>query len=324
MSKAVVLGVDGGNTKTDVVAAALDGRPLAFLRGDGSNSHGPGGAEGCIDVVAELVAAAGLDDPAVHGAFFICGADVPDDVAALQSALSERSWVREATVANDAFALLYTAGGADAVAVVCGGGMNCIGRTSDGRVSRRSTLGWETGDWGGAEDVGREALHHAVRAEDLRGPDTALVDAVRTHFGMTTALEVGEAVHYRRLPQTRLGELAPLVVAAAEEDAVAAQILDRLAGELVLLVRRASRDLDLSGREFDVVLGGGMFEGRFRERFAARLHETLARASVIVPDIPPAAGAALAALEAVGAPASAASTLRAAFAAGYPPQVVHG
>ena len=319
----VVLGVDGGNTKTDVVAATVEGEPIAYLRGGPSNSHGSAGAAGCIAVVAALVSAMPLDGAADYGAFFLCGADVPDDVAELRSVLERQAWVRSASVENDTFALLHSAAVRDGVAVVCGGGINCVGKTSAGRVSHYSALGWETGDWGGAEGLGREALHHAARAEDGRGRDTALVDVVRGHFDASSVLAVGEDVHYRRLSPTRLGELAPLVVAAADADAVAGEIVQRLVDEVVLLVVRAARDLELSGRPFDVVLGGGVFDGALRARVARALAQRLPDARPIAPTIPPAAGAAVAALAAVRAPAAATARLRAAFEDGYAPRIVH-
>ncbi len=41
----VIVGADGGNTKTELVAATVDGELLALVRGPGSNSHAAGGAE---------------------------------------------------------------------------------------------------------------------------------------------------------------------------------------------------------------------------------------------------------------------------------------
>ena len=78
----------------------------------------------------------------------------------------------------------------------CGGCLNCVGRRADGRVYRPPTLGWETGDWGGAEPLGREALHHAARAEDGRGPATALAELVRGHFGLPTVAGILDASYY--------------------------------------------------------------------------------------------------------------------------------
>src|SRR4051812_24242069 len=216
MGVSVVVGVDGGNTKTDVAVATLDGEVLASVRGPGSNSHGLGSA-GAVAVIASLVDGVAFERPAAHGAFFLCGADVEQDIAELSAEIEARSWTRAATVDNDTFALLRAGSDRpDAVAVICGAGINCVGRRADGRVARYPSLGWETGDWGGAEALGREALSLAARGEDGRGPRTSLAELVRAHFELPSAVAVGEAVHYGRLGSVRLGELAPAIVAASE------------------------------------------------------------------------------------------------------------
>ena len=293
----VVLGVDGGNSKTDVVLASTDGEPLAWVRGPGSNSHAPGGAAGCVAVIAALVERLPFEQPTERAAFFLCGADVAEDVAELTAEIAARAWARELTVDNDTFAVLRAGTDRpDAVAVVCGSGINCVGGNAAGRAARYPALGWETGDWGGAEALGREALFVAARAEDGRGEATALVDLVRAHFERPTAVAVGEDVHYRRLRPPRLGELAPGVVAtAAGGDAVAHALVQRLADEIVLLVRRALTDLRL--READVVLGGGMLasgDGLLHELVVAELPDG---ARPVTPELPPVAGAVLEALD---------------------------
>ena len=321
-----VIGVDGGNTKTELVVAGDDGEPLVYLRGPGSNSHSLG-AEGSVDVIARLVDRAQLDGVADHGAFFLCGADVPRDIAELTDALAARRWVRSPHVDNDTFALLRSGTSApNAIAVVCGAGINCVGRANDGRIARYPSLGWETGDWGGSEPLGRDVLFHAARAEDGRGEPTALVALVKSHFGAESVAAVGEDVHYGRVHQPRLGELAPKVVAAAEAgDAVARGLLERLADEIVLLAAKALRDLDLLEREADVVLGGGMLRpgtGPLHEEVVARLSERAPAAHPVVAVDPPVLGAGLAALDAAGASDTAHNRLRAAFRDGLEPEVV--
>jgi N-acetylglucosamine kinase-like BadF-type ATPase len=319
-----VLGIDGGNSKTELLAVHVDGTPVAHLRGPGSNAHGRGGVEACVDVLARLVERVRLDAPAAHGSFFLCGADVPADIAALTVAVEARGLARHVEVDNDAFALLRAGSDApDAVAVVCGSGINSVGRNASGHFARYPALGWETGDWGGGEALGREALFHAARAEDGRGRPTALAELVRGHFGQPTAAAVGEEVHYRRLPEQRLGELAPAVVAAAADDAVAAGLVLRLADEIALLAWKALRDLDLLERPADVVLGGGVLRngrGPLHDAIAGGLAEHAPHARAVVAVDPPVLGAALAALDAVGAPAEAGARLRAALRAGPPPE----
>jgi N-acetylglucosamine kinase-like BadF-type ATPase len=282
----LVLGVDGGNSKTDVVVATTDGVPVSFVRGGGSNSHGPGGSAACVEVIASLV---DLDEQADRAVLFLCGADLPHDVIELTQLARARGWAREVTVDNDTFALLHAGtDSVDAVAVICGAGINCVGRSRD-RIVRYPALGWETGDWGGAEALGQEALYHANRAVDGRGEPTALVELVELHFGKPV-VEVGADLHYKRMARARLGELAPAVVAS--DDAVALELTQRLADEIVLLVERAVRDLEVF--DADVVLGGGMlpYGGRLYSLVAERL-----AAEPIVPTLPPVAGAVLAALD---------------------------
>jgi len=309
----VILGVDGGNSKTELVAATTDGAVLVQLRGPGSNSHGIG-AEGTAAVIGALVEEAGVALPVEHGTFYLCGADLPPDIAELESAVAGAGWAGSITVDNDTFALLRAGSDAgDAVAVVCGSGINCVGRAAGGRIARAPSLGWESGDWGGSEMLGCEALFLAARAEDGRGRPTGLVDLIRGHFELPSVVDVGAAVHYRRLPQARLGELAPIVLAAAAQgDAVARELADRLAGEVALMVRRAFRELGLEAA--DVVLGGGMFQGEATYLTGAVAARLPAGARPLVFAEPPVVGAALAALDAAGASEAAKRRLRSELA----------
>jgi N-acetylglucosamine kinase-like BadF-type ATPase len=229
---------------------------------------------------------------------YLCGADLPPDIAALDAALSGRSWTRAATVDNDTFALLRAGtDDADAIAVVCGSGINCVGRRADGRIARYPSLGWETGDWGGGYMLSREALFLAARAADGRGEPTALVEA------LGDVAKLGEDVHYGRV-QLRL---APLVLEiAAAGDPVARGLVERQAEEIALLVRRALRDLGLETAT--VVVGGGLLApgGLLRDEIVERV------GPIVVPEDAPVVGAALAALDAVGASPEAGRRLRAA------------
>ena len=119
-----------------------------------------------------------------HLSACVANADLPEEEAQLGEALSARGAGAISThVANDTFAVLRA--GLDGpgphwgVAVTCGAGINCVGVAPDGRTSRFLALGPLTGDWGGGSTLGQEAVWWAIRAEDGRGPQTALREAVR-------------------------------------------------------------------------------------------------------------------------------------------------
>jgi N-acetylglucosamine kinase-like BadF-type ATPase len=291
----LIAGADGGSSKTELLVATTEGEVVALVRGPGSNSHDVG-ADGCIAVLTALWEESGAE-PVDRGAFFLCGADLPSDIAELAAAVAGQPWVRAATIDNDTFALLRAGtDDPDAIAVICGAGINCVGRRADGRIARYPSLGWETGDWGGGYMLSREALFLASRAVDGRGEATALAAAI----GDVAAY--AEAVHYRRAPL----DLAPLVLEVAEAgDAVALGLVERQAEEIALLARRALADLDLDAAT--IVVGGGLVRGILRDQVEARI------GPVVVPRDAPVVGAALAALDAAGAPPQAGARLREAL-----------
>jgi N-acetylglucosamine kinase-like BadF-type ATPase len=263
-----VIAVDGGGSKTDVALVQADGAPLALVRGPSSHAHHLG-VEASFDVIERLLdealAAAKLERRdgrvAEVAALTLAGADSPADEEALRTAARARGWSGRTIVLNDTFAVLRagTARGWG-VAVTCGAGINCVGVAPDGRHARFPSLGSISGDWGGGYDLGLAAVSAAARSEDGRGARTSLERAVPAHFGLKTPTELAEEIHHGRIPQRRVIELAPLVLAEAAGDAVAAGIVQRLADEVVALARVALTRLDLSDRPVEVLLGGGVLQ----------------------------------------------------------------
>ena len=234
----------------------------------------------------------------------------------LQAEADARGWAPRTVVGNDTFALLRAGTDEpDAVVVVCGAGINCSGVRADGAQVRFPALGPTSGDWGGGEDLGNEALWYAVREEDGRGPATALTRLVADHFGLPSATAVTEALHFGELDVERLVELAPGVLAAARDgDAVALSVVERLADEVVLMAVAALRRLDLLDRRAAVVLGGGVLASRapvLLDRVVDRLAASAPHAHVTVVSAPPVLGAALAGLDLLDAAAAAGDHLRA-------------
>jgi N-acetylglucosamine kinase-like BadF-type ATPase len=305
----VIIAVDGGNSKTDLALVAEDGSLLAHARGPRSSPHHIG-LDGCLDVLQDLVDASGLDGrQASLAQIMLAGVDFPEEEEAARAAFETRSWAGSVRVGNDTFAVLRA--GTErgwGVALTCGAGMNCVGVAPDGRHVRFPALGDTTGDWGGGYDLGKQALWVAARSEDGRGAKTVLEYLVPGHFGLSTPLELARAIHEERIEKHRLVELAPTVLRAAGEDAIAAAILDRLVEEIVVMVKAAARRLGLA--ESEVVVGGGLMRAADDE-LLARIADGLGPGLMLRrTSAAPVVGAALLALDSVQAGADAQQRLR--------------
>jgi N-acetylglucosamine kinase-like BadF-type ATPase len=327
-----VLAVDAGNSKTDVAVVDGDGRLLGSARGGGFQPPAVG-VEAAVDALGDLVArarkaaraAADLDgeEPAAHLSACLANADLPREEAALSAALVARGWAGDTQVANDTFAVLRAGLPDDGsvthgVAVVCGAGVNCVGRDAAGRTHRFAAVGALSGDWGGGMGLVDAALWHAARAEDGRGEPTALAEALPAHFGLPSMAALIEALHLRDLPRSRRHELAPvLFAAAADGDAVARSLVARQADELAAMVHVSLSRLDLLGTPTPVLLGGSVLAAR-HPLLDARLHEALSthapQAQPHLVTAPPVLGAALLGLDALHASPTAYARLRSHFA----------
>lgn len=307
----LVVAVDGGGSKTEVVVMRLDGTVVGRARGAGSSPHFEGleRSAAIIDTLvreaigrAVEVMDAGDDVAVAHAGVYLSGLDLPVEMDAYRDALGGSDWFPAGSIVdNDLFALLRAGTDApDAVAVVCGTGINALGVRADGETARFAALGGISGDWGGGWFLGEQALWHAARAVDGRGPATALADLVPTALGLGSVQEVIEALHFERLPHSELIQLSPVLFEAAEAgDAVAAGVIDRQAEEIVLLAAAAIRRLSLEDTVVPVVLGGGVLAARDARLLAgvtAGLAREVPRAVPLVTEEQPVAGAAALAL----------------------------
>jgi N-acetylglucosamine kinase-like BadF-type ATPase len=323
VKRPAVLAVDSGGSKTDVALLGSDGAVLGAARVAGdhrqwlpSESSDLVAIAKAIDRAAELAALdPGRRPLADIGSFCLAGADLPSDDRRLLRWIAGNGWVEQPILRNDTFAVLRA--GTDrtwGVAVVCGYGTNCSGVSPDGKISRFPAIGPISGDWGGGNEIGSLAAWHAIRSQDGRGPKTSLQRAVPAHFGLRTPRELMEAVYHDRIHEDHLAELSPVVFEqAGAGDAVARQIVDRQADEIVVMATTMIKRLRMRDLDVDVVLGGGVFRTRDRS-FFQRIRDGLAavapNASIRRVTGPPIVGAALIGLDAVGAADAARSRAR--------------
>jgi N-acetylglucosamine kinase-like BadF-type ATPase len=301
----VVLGVDGGNTKTIAVVADEGGRTLgAGLggRGDIYNADTPETAiETIAGVVGEALDAAGARAADVAAATFsLAGADWPEDFALLERALPERLGLRDTPlVVNDALGALR-GGAPDWIGVsIVAGTYNAIGaRRGDGRVFH---LGfWPDG--AGGRNIAQDGLHAIYRASLDLGPATSLSERAFALYGADDAIDLlHEFTRRGGLSDADVDRFAPVVLEAADAgDEVAQAIVAEKGAILGRQGRACAAQLDLPLDGLRIVLSGRVL-AHPTERLAAAAMVELPGAIAVRHPVPPVAGAVLLALDRIGA-----------------------
>ena len=296
----VLLGVDVGNSKTEVAIATPAGETLSVAIGPGASpqSIGPRASWNVIRTLtfralADAAVPVGVELSAA--AYAVAGLDFAYEIEDFRAA-APASVPRRHRFLNDTFAILRSGTAGDGIAVVVGAGMNCVGVFGD-RTARQPALGRMSGDWGGGAVLGEEALAAACRSADGRGSRTVLETQVPRHFGLDAPDQVVLAVHRGEIPRHRLTELAATVLGSADAgDRVCIALAHRQADEAAAIVSSVARQLSGAPVDLPIVLGGGILRANYRvltERLHSIIGDRWPDAAVITPDVRPVIGAVL-------------------------------
>jgi N-acetylglucosamine kinase-like BadF-type ATPase len=274
----LAVAIDGGNSKTEVVVLAeAAGELVEPARAIGAGSGaGPGAV---VSAVSSVLGGMRIDPASVGSvSAAVAGLDFPGDEAGYGAALSELFPRAVVEVVGDAVAVLEAgAGRGEALAIVCGAGLNAVARGPYG-LATVPALGWLSGDSGGGDELGRAAVRAAARAEDGRGPSTLLLGRVLAEIVASDTAELARAIRDGAVSMRQVGALAATVArTAADGDAVAMELLADSAREALLLadvVVRRSWDGSSVPEGTLAILAGGLFaDPGFRETVSAGLRE---------------------------------------------------
>jgi N-acetylglucosamine kinase-like BadF-type ATPase len=278
----LLLGTDGGGSKTRAVLADEHGAVLGEGLGGSSNYQiaGDAGAVEALDAsIAAAFASAGLPRrPADFACFGLGGADTPDILERSRQWATSRGWAREFISINDGMLPLYAAcPDGQGVALIAGTGAIMWGQTLDGRIARSSGWGYLFGDEGSGWDLGHEALRHAARAVDGRGPATQLVERVLMYWKLSDPYQMIDVVYRQDVTAGDIAALARLVLeCAAEGDAVALQIARNGAAELALGARAIIQTLSMALPQTLAYAGSLLIKNElYRELFAQACRELI-------------------------------------------------
>ncbi|MCU1605567.1 MAG: N-acetylglucosamine kinaselike protein [Modestobacter sp.] len=238
----IVVGIDGGGTKTELIAADSRGQFLGRHLAGPSNLHRLGVQEVSREIesqVRSLVAA--HDDPDVLVAACLSGIDTDAMQVELTRELRSREPRWTWLVDNDATAAWWGAFGGRRPGVVTIAGTGAVSYARSGaRTARAGGWGALLGDEGSGYSVGRAAIIAVLRAADGLGPATALREALLGELQLAECHELIDHVHVQ-MSFTDVAALAPLVVGVAQDgDSVAEAVVRRAADALVELADAAA------------------------------------------------------------------------------------
>ena len=295
----IVIGVDGGGSKTRVMVGTAEGELLATLDGPKS-AVTPGFAARSADVIGELVTRA-LAEIAQPGAVLprvlycgVAGTGRDEERKALHAALDAKELAEEVVIDSDGMIAMYDALDDRAgILLVVGTGSVAYGRSPAGEIVRCGGWGPVFGDEGSGGWIGRRALGIVAASSDGREPPTALLFPI---LAATQCEDIQDLIPWAATADARaFASLAPVIFStAAAGDPRANALLTLAAEELVLHVRALARQLFTDERAaVTVALSGGLMDrgSPLRKRLEQRLKSAVPGAQLRSEEVLPARGA---------------------------------
>ncbi len=266
----LILGVDGGGSKTAARIARIDGDGGIDELGEGfggpSNIRAVGQAHAEINLDVAVDAAHRAADTAQteidYAVLALAGSSLPDVQSFIASWARRRSLAKKVDIVHDADPVLAVgAPDGHGIALIVGTGSVAVGLGEDGERSVAGGWGHWFGDTGSGYDLGRQALASVADATDGIGPETTLVERIleRLHTDKPREMlqKLGQAPDVRR----EIASLAPVLLqAAADGDQVALAIIEQAAEATARLVQVTVAKLGFDN-DVRLAVAGGIVTG---------------------------------------------------------------
>lgn len=310
----LVLGIDGGGTKTVCVLMNDTGQVLGRGEAGASNYQSVGKQAALCSIQSAIAQATACFETAQVEAIClgVAGVGRPADIQVVQTfvqqlQLSESlpmTWaLRPSTIVigNDALiALVGGLGHCVGVVAIAGTGSIVFGRNSTGCTKRVGGWGHLLGDAGGAYHIAISGLRSALRAYDGCDAATTLQERFKEHLGLSSLEELVNVIYQPGWSVKDIAALAPIVAQEATSgDAVALGIIEEAVQELVKATQVVVDSLFSSSDIVEVVTTGSVWQGfsLMREQFEATFVTHNPGVKIVSPRYEPAYGAGLLALK---------------------------
>ena len=222
------VGVDGGGTKTALVASTAEGSVLAsavcgplnynFIGLDAALQNLANGID-ALSLPEGSIAAVGIGDPSIDD-------ESESPIAKEFAARAAELFGVPVYTRSDAYMTLFalTGGKRSGVLMISGTGSMAIGENGAGDIAVVGGWGRLSGDEGSGYYIGREGICAALRAFDGVAPQTKLTDAALAYFGVEAPRDLISAFYGEKEPDVA-GFSKHVAECAAKGDSVAHEIL---------------------------------------------------------------------------------------------------
>jgi N-acetylglucosamine kinase-like BadF-type ATPase len=259
----LILGIDGGGSKTRTLVADRTGTILGVGTAGTSNYQSVGFAAATAalcEAVATALRQAHLEPrtPIAAACFGLAGVGRPADRALFQNWLDNCPIAQHQTIVNDA-ELVLAAGTPHGwgVALICGTGSICFGKAPDGETARAGGWGYLLGDEGSGYAIALHALRLATQTADGRAAAHTILSTILRHWGLDQPEQLVSYIYRPEVSRAEIATLARRMTELADAgDRDARGILDAAAKELAKLVAAVVHRLNLV--EPPVALAGGL------------------------------------------------------------------
>lgn len=227
-----LLGVDGGNTKTDYLLCTEDGQFVDVYRcGSCSHEAVEDSFAGMERVMREQLSVI-LDRNRISvadiaaGGFGLAGADLPSQIRELTQRVKNIGFT-QFTVANDGILGIKAASeSGTGLCVVNGTGTVVVGIDADGEILQVSGVGDVSGDQAGGGYILRQVMYHLYAYHYRCGADSAMFGAVMDTLGVKKEDLLAVVGDYELLHRHTVDIIKLADRAAQDGDAVAMKIFD--------------------------------------------------------------------------------------------------
>lgn len=262
----LILGVDGGGSKTVACVASVDADGQIDVSGTGHAGPSNVRAVGLESALRNLdsavddalgvaqIGSAGLDVAILA----LAGSSLPDVQSLVADWADKKELARRVDVVHDADAVLAAGVGEGCgIALIVGTGSVAIGVNDKGEKLVSGGWGHWFGDLGSGFDLGRSSLAAVANAVDGVGPKTALVARILQRLKISDAREIVMSLQQSADIRREIASLSPDLLECAEAgDSVAVGIVMRGANATAALVTATARKLKMGARSSLALAGG--------------------------------------------------------------------